>query len=473
MRKDTRPLAQLPPERIRLAEDLKLARENWPEATWWKRFRDPQLDDLVQRALRDSPSLEVARQRIETGLAQARLVEAGSGLFVGVKGFVDRESVSEGGFLGAYGRKIPSLGTDGPRYTQATVGLLASYELDLWGKDRAKTNAALGVANARKAEMAQVELMVAANVTRLYFSLQTLFEQEALLGEVRKVRHCLAEAHEARAAQGLEALIPAQLSRTQLLEIEKQIVLLEGQERILREALRFLIGTGDMPEIRPVSVHTAEVALPACLGYELLSRRPDLQAFRWYVQASMDQVDAAKAAFYPSFDLRAFAGFDALHTNELLQKSSCQMNLIPGVSLPLFDSGRLNANLALARSQSNVLVAQYNEAVLAAVREVSQRAVEFETLFRRSALQEQKVRAAELVAKSAEACHNRGLADLATAEESSLPWLAERSFAIELRGVGLDAEVALIAALGGGYEAAASSGAPMPQYSESAKPATR
>ena len=97
---------------------------------------------------------------------------------------------------------------------------------------------------------------------------------------------------------------------------------------------------------------------------------------RWYVQASLDQVSAARAAFYPSFDLRAFAGFDTLHTNELWHRSSRQLNLIPGVSLPLFDSGRLNANLATARGQSNTLVAQYNEMVFQAIKEVAQRSIE-------------------------------------------------------------------------------------------------
>ena len=73
-------------------------------------------------------------------------------------------------------------------------------------------------------------------------------------------------------------------------------------------------------------------------------------------------MEAAKAAFYPSFDIKAFFGFDALHLGDLLDKSSHQFNLIPGVTLPLFDGGRLNANLRTARTASNTLVEQYNQA---------------------------------------------------------------------------------------------------------------
>lgn len=63
-----------------------------------------------------------------------------------------------------------------------------------------------------------------------------------------------------------------------------------------------------MPEIRPVALPQVQTGIPATLSYELLARRPDLQAMRWYVQASLDQVDSARALFYPSFDIKAFFG---------------------------------------------------------------------------------------------------------------------------------------------------------------------
>jgi multidrug efflux system outer membrane protein len=288
----------------------------------------------------------------------------------------------------------------------------------------------------------------------VYFDLQLLNEKEGLLREMHAVRVRIAEAHQARADHGLEPVSATQLAQIQMLELDKQLAAAASQRHILRESLRFLIGadaTG-LRELAPVELQERQPALPSSLGFELLAHRPDLQALRWYVQSSMDQISAAKAAFYPSFDIRAFAGFDSLHTNELLHRSSRQLNLIPGMSLPLFDSGRLNAGLAATRSQSNALIAQYNEAVLQAVREVAQRSIDLDGLRQRSDLQTQKVHAAEFVARSAEACHQRGLIDSAISGESSLPWLAERTFALELHGACLHAEVALIATLGGGYE---------------------
>ena len=81
----------------------------------------------------------------------------------------------------------------------------------------------------------------------------------------------------------------------------------------LTETAAQKIQAAGLPAIEPVALPRSQAALPTTLSYELLARRPDLQAMRWYVEASFDRIDAAKAAFYPSFDIKAFFGFNALH----------------------------------------------------------------------------------------------------------------------------------------------------------------
>ncbi len=95
----------------------------------------------------------------------------------------------------------------------------------------------------------------------------------------------------------------------------------------------------------PVALPALQETLPPSLSFELLARRPDLQALRGYVTASLSQVDAAKAAFYPHFDIKAFWGYNALSVGDLFKSSFQQINLLPGLYLPIFDGGRLNANL--------------------------------------------------------------------------------------------------------------------------------
>jgi len=173
------------------------------------------------------------------------------------------------------------------------------------------------------------------------------------------------------------------------------------------------------------------------------------------VQSSFDRIDAAKAAFYPSFDIRAFFGFDALHLADLLTHASQQINFIPGLTLPIFDGGRLNANLGGARTASNTLIEQYNQAVLDAVRDVAMTGSRLEDLDAEARLQKQKVEAITFAKDSAEARYQRGLANRLVAIEARQPVIAEQVALLNIDGQRLSQEIALAKALGGGYRAEA------------------
>ena len=136
IREDKALLTQIPPGQIRLASDIKLARDGWPEAQWWRRYGDPQLDALVARAVRNGPAMAVVRARVEASRSLADLVKANQGLFVGLAASINRERVSANGFAGPFAHTNPELGTTGPWYTAGTIGLAASYPVDLWGKEQ-------------------------------------------------------------------------------------------------------------------------------------------------------------------------------------------------------------------------------------------------------------------------------------------------------------------------------------------------
>ena len=454
MRKETAPLASIPAEQIRLADTLKLARDGWPEAQWWRRYGDPQLEALMTLALQDAPLMTLARSRVEASQAYAALVEAGSGVSIGLGASIDRQQVSEHSYLGPFYQNIPAEGFTGPRYTEMSIGLKADYSFDFWGKDKARVEAALGLKHARQAERAQAERVLTSRIAQFYFHLQSLYATQDLLEQSRAIELERVRGHEARAARGLEPRTPGQEAQARQLDLEQQLSAARAQAARLREGIRALAGAGPdrLPPLRPIPLPSASGQLPATLGYELLARRADLQAMRWYVQASMSQLDAARAAFYPSFDLRAAFGADALHTNQLMQNSSRFFNLVPGLSLPIFDSGRLNAALANAGSQRNTLMAQYQQAVVDAVREVAQSALEVEALGRQLGLQEARLKALRFTQDSAEAHYGRGLADRLTALEARLPVLLQQRLEVQLRERQIGAEIDLTLALGGGYD---------------------
>jgi len=170
------------------------------------------------------------------------------------------------------------------------------------------------------------------------------------------------------------------------------------------------------------------------------------------VQASRSQIDAAKAAFYPSFDIKLFFGYDALHMADLLRYQSTQINIVPGLSLPIFDGGRLNANLKSATSASSLVTAQYNQAVLDAVRDVAVTGTRLLGLEKEEELQTEKVQAVSFLQDSAEAHYERGLANKIIALEAHLPVIAEQIALLTVRGRQLSQEIALVKALGGGYD---------------------
>lgn len=331
VRKDSAPHQQLKPEQIKLADDIHLASSGWPQAQWWKQLNDPQLDALIQRTLSGSHTLAEAKLREEKAQSQADLLDAGSQLQVAALGMLNRQRVSANGFLSPYAMDAPALGMDGPYYTEATVGLFAGLDLDLWGVHRSAVAAAIGAHNAALAETAAVELSLTTGVAQLYYSMQASYQMLDLLEQTRDVIDYAVKAHQSKVAHGLEAQVPFHGARAQILAVDKQIAAVKGQITETRESLRALIGAGasDMPEIKPVALPRVQTGIPATLSYELLARRPDLQAMRWYVQASLDQVDSARALFYPSFDIKAFFGLDAIHLDTLFKKTSRQFNFIP------------------------------------------------------------------------------------------------------------------------------------------------
>jgi len=447
--------SQISPTQIHLAETIHLAREDWPSAQWWSVYRDPQLDALIGLALKQSPTMAVAGSRVAQARSQVEVVKAGTSLQMALNASVDREHVSASGFLGAYASNAPQIGADGPWYTQGTIGLGGSYQFDLWGKQRDQVAAAIGRENAQLAEAATVELEISSDVAQLYFGIQTASQTANLLQQAVAIDSETVAAHTERAARGLEPDTATQQARAQLLKT--QIDLTETQSRIkqLREALRALAGAhaDDLPEIALTPLPASNASLPATLSYELLARRPDLQAMRWYVQASLSQIDAAKAAFYPSFDFQVFFGLDALHMADLWRHASQQLNLIPGLYLPIFDGGSLNANLRSARTASNTLIAQYNQAVLDAVRDVAVSGTLLQGLEEEDRLQTEKIHAVVFLQDSAEAHYRQGLISKIAAQEARLPVLGEKTLALQIRGQELSQEIALVKALGGGYRA--------------------
>ncbi|MDN2700929.1 efflux transporter outer membrane subunit [Janthinobacterium sp. SUN100] len=442
---DTQQLPQQDLATIQLAADIHLASEGWPAALWWRQFQDAQLDQLIESALSSSPNLDVANARIGSALSAFDAQHAQRGPRVDLGANASRQRYSGNGLMPA------PIG--GNYYNEVTVGVQAHYDLDWWGKHKAQIAASLGEVNARRAEYAMAEQMLAAEIARHYFSMQNGWARMDNLHALVKLQQQLVVDKEKRIANGLGVSDDHLSAQTRLSLLQQQIALLETQVVTEREALRALLGAdaSALAGLQPRQAQALPHALPGKLGMELLARRPDLQAARWRVQAAMSTIEAAQASFYPDIDLGASFGLDAIKLGKLLQSGSRTLFIGPALSLPLFDSGRLQAQLAGARSERNELIADYNQNVFNVVRDVAQASARVQGVENQLRLQQENLRASEAQLRNANARLKQGLADRATQLNAEMTVRGQVDLGMQLQNQRQDAEINLTVALGGGY----------------------
>ncbi|MBV8035375.1 efflux transporter outer membrane subunit [Roseateles sp.] len=439
-----------------LPDDIRLAGDRaWPGDRWWTRYGDAQLDALVDHALQDSPTLAAAAARVDAALSALVVSRAAAGVESGATADVNRQRYSANGLFPA------PIG--GGTFNDFSVGLQARYDFDLWGRQRAQVAAAAGEAFARRAEAAQVRQALAGSVARSYFELQSLWALAANLREQAAAQQQLVDDRARRVAHGLAAADEPRTEAARLAELRGRIAEAGSAAIGQREALRALLGPGEdaVAALRARPLPAGRATLPAHLGYELLARRPDLQAARWRVEASMNRVDAAKAAFYPDINLAGSIGLDSLTLPGLLKTASRTFLLGPSLALPLFNTGTLKGQLGGARSARDELIADYDQRVLDAVRDVAQAASALQGLAEQAGAQHEAAALTEAQQRSSEARRRQGLADRATTVQADLAVLRAHQAELQLARERLQTEVTLTQALGGGFHAEASAQAPL------------
>lgn len=447
----------LPPDRHAVAEraiaptlaEVALPPGAWPSTAWWRDYHDSTLDALVTQALASYPSLASARARIEQASAAVSTQRAQSGAQLGLDVSLARQRYSANGLF------PEPIG--GNTYNDVAVQLKGSYDFDWWGRHRAQTAAALGEANARQAELAQAQQVLAAAVAHSYFDLHFVQARQSSVAQQRASASAIGAERTRRVRAGLarsDEVRAAELDLAKLEQLDAQLDSAAGQ---LRAALRALVGAdAALPAVPAASLmSTPPHTLPARMGMELLARRPDLQAAHWRVEAALGRTDAARAAFYPDFNLNGALGLDAVSLARLLRAGSLTTLIGSAVQLPLFDNGRLDAALSGVRAQRDEAISEYNQAVVNAVRDVAQQAAVLHG-FDQELARQGVARAS--AASQLDAMRQRaraGMADQASVLQATLALQAQDDAALQLRQAQRSAEISLTQALGGGYASAA------------------
>ena len=413
------------------------------DSDWWLGFGDSQLNALVHKALQDNPGLKAAQARLSRAQAASAAVQSADGPRVDAALDLNRQRYSANNIY------PPPIG--GSVLDSGSLQTTASWELDFFGKNRAALDATLGQIQAAEADSRAARGLLAANVARSYFQLVRLQAQQELAQRTLAQREDIARLVKSRVGAGLDTELELQQAASALPDARLQIEVLAEQQAITRNALAALTAQPVAAlTLQPVALASLPgMAVAHAMPLDLLGRRSDIAAARWRVEAALKDVDAAKAQFYPNINLVGFVGLSSIGFDKLLQSDSQQWGVGPAVRLPLFDAGRLRANLRGKTADLDGAIEAYNSQVLEAVHEVADRLSMAQAVQRQQTEQKLAQSTAENAYEIALQRYQAGLGNYLNVLSAEAPLLAQRRQAVDLAARALDTQVQILHAIGG------------------------
>lgn len=419
--------------------------DQWPVQTWWQRYQDPQLNQIVDEALSDSPTLAIAQSRLRQAQGQARQAGAVQGPDIGLNAGVSQQKIS-------YHNGNDFVPREWNTYGTGTLNF--NYEFDFWGKNRATVAAAASALSASEAEHADARRVLVTAVVQAYTELARLYANRDTAAEALKVRQETVDLFKQRYRNGLETL--GSVRQVESLQASAAADLMAIDETIVlqQHAIAALLGKGPdrgLSLSRPVIALASRFGLPDKAGLDLLGRRPDVTAARWRVEAAAQQVGVAETLFYPNISLSGFIGSQALGLENLSQSGSDAGSLGAALYLPIFSSGRLEGQLDSARGRYQEAVAAYNNTLTLAFQQVADALTSQQALEGRLVQTQAAVDAANDAYQIASNRYRGGLATYLDVLSAEAALLQSRMALANLQARALSLDVSLVHALGGGY----------------------
>ena len=412
---------------------------------WWRSFGDPLLDDLVARTLVDSPSLQAAAARVAR--AEAVMDRADAQRLPQVDARLDaahQRFTANGLYPPKFAGKVEDAGN-----LQSSL----AWELDFFGRNRAAFEAALGGARAAHADQQGARLILAASVVRVYVQLAQLVGQREVASRTLAQRTQVLGLIRQRVQAGLDSQVELSLGEEALPDARLAIEGVDEQITLRRHALSALsVQAPDaLATLSPSIATLHSTPLPAEVPADLLGRRADIDAARLRIEAATADLRAARADFYPSVNLLAFAGFNAIGLDQLFDIGSRQSGIGAAVRLPLFDAGRLRATYRGKAADVDAAVAAYNAAVVEAIHDAADQISSLQSIARQSLEQRQAQASAEQAYQLAVARYRSGLGSYLLVLTAETGVLGQRRAGVDLKARVLVAQADLMRALGGGY----------------------
>jgi multidrug efflux system outer membrane protein len=430
---------------------FKEVQEHWTTAepaeardrgNWWQAFRDPALDELIERAASRNTDIQLAAAR----LAQARaLVQSAQ---------ADRMPQANAGLGVQRGMGANTTGSRQPS-TLVQGGASLSYEVDLFGRLAHARNAAKLDAQAREALLHSTQLLVQAELAQTYLALRATDTELALVRDTAIAYEQTLRLTQRRYEAGDVAELDVIRIQTELAATEAEVHALRRGRAELEHALAVLVGEpASAFTLAPVAGGTALPVIPAGVPATVLARRPDVAAAQSTLLAAQARVGVAKAAWFPNVALTADAGYASPDLGDLFRWSSRAWALGALASVPLLDGGRREAGVRNAQAQLDAAAANHRQQVLNALREVEDQLSALRLLQEQAQAQERAVHAAQRASAISETRYRNGLVSQLELLDARRNELLNRRQAQHVAATQRQATVRLIRALGGGWDAA-------------------
>ncbi|HME38513.1 MAG TPA: efflux transporter outer membrane subunit [Steroidobacteraceae bacterium] len=419
----------------------------WPAGDWWKRYQDPTLDQLIELGLASSPTLATAHARYDSARQSVRIAGAAAGAHVDASADFNRQRLSDNGLF-------PPRLLGFTWYNQADLGLQASYTFDWWGKQRDAVEAAMDQAHAAQADRSAAALMLQSSIADAYFGWQADQSRIALAQEYEGIVEREAAIAAARVRADLDPAEDINRSDLAVAAAREQIAALQGSATLRVVALAALVGRAmpELPALQAKPLPMLSAKLPDDVKIDLMSRRADITASRWRVEAAQRERESARAEFFPDVTVNALLGLSSIDVGKLIEYGSRVPQAGAAVHLPMFDSGRLKARYGATQSAVDSAVASYRDTVVSAARDVAMQASTRAQIAAQRTQRAIEVEAARQLQSSAAARVRQDITDWRPELTATATWIEQRDALLQLDAAALSADIALQRALGGGYE---------------------
>ena len=426
---------------------------HWPSAKWWQAYGDPQLNAWVDLALQGSPSMAMAAARVRQARAMAGVVESAESLQVNADSTLKRHNWPTDQFYGP-GELANTTTWD----NNAALGF--SYALDLWGRESNASERAVDLAHMSAAEARMAQLELQNNVVRAYIQLSLHYAQRDIIAATLAQQQQIVDLAQKRLDGGIGTHFEVSQAQTPLPETHRQLDALDESIALSRNQLAALAGKGPGEGARlqrPTLALGTALKLPSALPAQLLGQRPDVVASRWQVAAQARGIEVAHAGFYPNVDLVGSLGYMATGGGalEFLTGKKLNYSVGPAISLPIFDGGRLRAELGEAAAGYDLAVAKYNQTLVNALKGISDQLIRRESMDKQQDFANESVAAAQKTYDIAMIAYQRGLTDYLNVLNAQTLLLRQQQVQQQVQAARLSAHAELVTALGGGLGAGA------------------